>query len=1030
MASRLIPISDRSNNGQGGYVAGQNSKDDPEVLSQGQCLTLENAFPGDPPTPRNGVVDVRTNDTALGYGTKHTIYEPGAIYIIAPDGDEYLFSWVRSVFDDTEYGLEMWNKTDDVRTQLCQIDFAATDVHFKMMKLYSSIYCVFDKAITANRTFPYCTHNLVIYWTGSAFSVRTLGIDTSPVMSLVQTGDAELANFSIGLTRHQSVVFNNKIFTIGGYTATSYKKIYSTSNCISWREEGTDSFPTSIYDHKCLIYNNKIWSFGGYVAGTGYVKKVYSSSDGVTWTEAGTNSLPGTYDMFLACVYNNLMWIIIWGNADSGMDSYSSSDGINWTKNRCATFPYAINGHEGCLVFNNKMWVISPANSRKVYSSSDGVTWTEAGTDALPFGMNSGSFLIYNSKMWIIGASAREVVYYSSDGTTWAEAGTDAMPGIITNHSSVVYNNKMWIVCGEISAVGLKTIYNSSTGSSWTQQIGGITKDYYSSIAFTFVKRSGSGANSATFEEPETESCEDIAKRQIVKMLCTTTTGTLLIPMPDVAEAVGKGMTHMRVWRTLGGASETVVAGLVHYFLVDLCISGAGYAATTIYHDITPDSALLGETHYLNTTGYEIAPAGRFQVFAGDRHWIGGVAAKPGYWYASEIPQNVASPMKYSQLYKTDEYFVTCDPEDNQKDTGCIFFQGSLYFFKERKIFSLANGDKDNIPQKIADLGCVCPNSITEAYSPVIGPCVLFLSDQGPAVLQAGGSVGLLESFKLSEVWPGGEILFKSSATAPTNDYSRNRVCGAFFKNAWWLTYGDSIDPSASNDFTVSRVLSFYISADKKYIGGSKHVFGLYHCLTQASPAVYTDVVIYEPRQIIPVSNSVAYTLSNKSCVGATLATYYRLSQFLKDGIFQDTFSDAGSNIAIILTARSRRLYFEPLKRVMAELWDVVCHCDLKDSSAMTFTFTAGKSRFFETAAYSQTKESELASAGDNYIRNMVQINPQEGLYGPCFDAKIVKTLPTDGTFNFYGFDLRVVPILNLQPEFSSKGGARTLSWS
>jgi hypothetical protein len=289
----MIKLPDRSqDSGTSGYYQGMNTLDDPFTLKQGECQLLENVTPIDPLDPREALVDIFTEVTARGYGSEHTKYTPGAVYMIGPDGKEYLFNWTQNVTTTTVYNLEVVNITDHTRAVLMSALFASSTAHFSMLKIYNSVYCLFDTAITTNYTNAYLKRNVIIYWTGSAWGLRAWGIDCVPSLNIIKTDDANLTNFIIATGYNSSVVFKNKVWVIGGIDGSSNpsKKVYYSDNGNSWTEAGTDALPVATWSHTSVVFNNKMWVIGGCTISE--TRKVYSSSDGITWTEAGTDALP------------------------------------------------------------------------------------------------------------------------------------------------------------------------------------------------------------------------------------------------------------------------------------------------------------------------------------------------------------------------------------------------------------------------------------------------------------------------------------------------------------------------------------------------------------------------------------------------------------------------------------------------------------------------------------------------------------------------------------------------------------------
>ena len=294
------------------------------------------------------------------------------------------------------------------------------------------------------------------------------------------------SSLPVATYRHSSVVFDGKMWIIGGFNATaSTRKVYYSTNGITWTEAGTNALPVATYQHSSLVYSvggvSKMWVIGGYT--TAATRKVYSSTDGITWTEAGTDALPVATYQHSSVVYGGKMWVI---GGNSTRKVYSSTDGITWTEEGTDALPVATYAHASAVYSiggTDKMLVIggyTTAVTGKVYSSTTGTTWTTIGTDALPVATYQHSSVVYpksgTDKMWAIGGlttTAIRKVYSSTDGNLWTEAGTNALPVATRQHSSVVYpisgTDKMWVIGGWNGTTVVRKVYSSTDGITWTE---------------------------------------------------------------------------------------------------------------------------------------------------------------------------------------------------------------------------------------------------------------------------------------------------------------------------------------------------------------------------------------------------------------------------------------------------------------------------------------------------------------------------------------------------------------------------------
>jgi hypothetical protein len=123
-----------------------------------------------------------------------------------------------------------------------------------------------------------------------------------------------------------SVVFDNKVWVLGGEGSTLKTDVWYSSDGVNWTQATSNAW-SSRRGHASVVYDNKIWVFGGCC----YKSDVWYSSDGINWTEATADASWSDRDLFPSVVFDNKMWIF--GGYSSGHknDVWYSSDGVNWT---------------------------------------------------------------------------------------------------------------------------------------------------------------------------------------------------------------------------------------------------------------------------------------------------------------------------------------------------------------------------------------------------------------------------------------------------------------------------------------------------------------------------------------------------------------------------------------------------------------------------------------------------------------------------------------------------------------------------
>ena len=160
------------------------------------------------------------------------------------------------------------------------------------------------------------------------------------------------ANWWTGRYGHTSVVFNGKIWVIGGSGNGFYNDVWSSADGSNWTQVDAAADWKARYDHTSVVFppdgaGKKIWVMGGYDVDFNKLNDVWSSPDGETWTE-GT-SLPNNAKM-VSTVYNDRLWVL-WG--ESLLSSADPAD--DWTAEN--TLPKAILSTQA-VVFKNRIWLL------------------------------------------------------------------------------------------------------------------------------------------------------------------------------------------------------------------------------------------------------------------------------------------------------------------------------------------------------------------------------------------------------------------------------------------------------------------------------------------------------------------------------------------------------------------------------------------------------------------------------------------------------------------------------------------------
>lgn len=243
------------------------------------------------------------------------------------------------------------------------------------------------------------------------------------------------------------ISFKNKLWKID-----SQNKIWSSTDGAIWSAEATQAPFPNRFGANSVIFNNKIWMIGGYdTLNFKYLNDAWSSEDGTHWVqEAAASPFPGRHSATVT-QFQGKLWLIGGNNGNSsqsasGMkklnDIWSSEDGKNWVLVTDKAPFDARSGHQS-FVFNNKLWVVggtgrTPSNgpgnwpnTNNAWSTIDGINWTIELSE-LPFEGNKNVYTVndnrpivnFHNQLLLIGdgnpfLGDANGIWRSDDGLKW-----------------------------------------------------------------------------------------------------------------------------------------------------------------------------------------------------------------------------------------------------------------------------------------------------------------------------------------------------------------------------------------------------------------------------------------------------------------------------------------------------------------------------------------------------------------------------------------------------------------------------------
>ena len=210
----------------------------------------------------------------------------------------------------------------------------------------------------------------------------------------------------------KSVVFQNKLWVIGGFDITTQNDVWSSENGIDWTLETEEANFPGLADHALVEFDNRLWIIGG-ISGFSLQNKVWSSGDGVNWVEEVT--APFSTRITAAAVFDGKLWVISGSQVTSTdlSDVWSSTNGVDWTL-KIENAPFLPKSLHTVESFSNHLWVLAGESespnpeesdfvSNTVWGSMDGTEWSMA-DEAMQFSARqSHQSIRFNDGILLIG---------------------------------------------------------------------------------------------------------------------------------------------------------------------------------------------------------------------------------------------------------------------------------------------------------------------------------------------------------------------------------------------------------------------------------------------------------------------------------------------------------------------------------------------------------------------------------------------------------------------------------------------------
>ncbi len=228
-----------------------------------------------------------------------------------------------------------------------------------------------------------------------------------------------------------------------------------------WTQATASAAWTARTIHTSVVFDNKIWVMGGWDGSSR--NDVWSSSNGSTWTQVDASADWTERSNHTSVVFDNKIWVMGGNDVNCRNDVWSSSNGSSWTQVD-ASADWTERSNHTSVVFDNKIWVMGGYDGNilnDVWSSSNGSTWTQVNTSADWTGREVHTSVVFDNKIWIMGGriligTGRTAITYADDvwssynGGAWTQTKTIASAGWLGRWTptSVVFDNKIWVMGG------------------------------------------------------------------------------------------------------------------------------------------------------------------------------------------------------------------------------------------------------------------------------------------------------------------------------------------------------------------------------------------------------------------------------------------------------------------------------------------------------------------------------------------------------------------------------------------------------
>ncbi|QBY05030.1 hypothetical protein E2K93_11825 [Thalassotalea sp. HSM 43] len=291
-----------------------------------------------------------------------------------------------------------------------------------------------------------------------------------------------------------TIVFNNNLYLIGGYTSgdvnnpREYKNdVWISKDGDEWLEinEAANFSPRS--GHQLIVRDNKLWLLGGANGATQH-NYVWVSEDGKNWTQLEQEQRFSTRSHFEVFTLNN-EFFIAGGYTTHGEklnDLWRSTDGKNWSA--VTDFSFAQASNSPVVVLGDAAAQTAYLLGDKIYSSTDGSVWTEIDDAPIIAGFDNREAAVIDGEIWLFtysfeyfgsrGYKNISRIFKSNDALNWQTIkGGIYLGNLVAREAKpIAFKDRIFIVGGRAEILEYTNeVWSTIDGVLWVEHtLGGL----------------------------------------------------------------------------------------------------------------------------------------------------------------------------------------------------------------------------------------------------------------------------------------------------------------------------------------------------------------------------------------------------------------------------------------------------------------------------------------------------------------------------------------------------------------------------